>query len=176
MSSLTRWLDSRLYPSYGKNWDDTLFRDLILSRVAPHHHMLDLGAGAGIVQQMNFRGIVAHVCGIDVDPRVKQNPFLDDADVAAGEKLPYPDNKFDVVIADNVVEHLPDPMAVFSEVARVLKPAGLFMFKTPNKLHYMATIARFTPHWFHRAYNRTRGRAEADTFPTCYRANTPMAV
>lgn len=46
------------------------------------------------------------------------------------------------------------------------------MFKTPNKWHYMPTIARLTPHGFHQYVNRLRGRAEVDTFPTRYRTNT----
>ena len=36
----------------------------------------------------------------------------------------------------------------------------------------MPTIARLTPHRFHQYVNRRRGRAEVDTFPTRYRANT----
>lgn len=40
----------------------------------------------------------------------------------------------------------------------------------------MPTIARLTPHRFHQFVNRIRGRAEADTFPTRYRANTAAAV
>ena len=40
----------------------------------------------------------------------------------------------------------------------------------------MPTIARLTPHRFHQFVNRIRGRAEADTFPTRYRANTYSAV
>ena len=176
MALMTQWLDSRLYPSFSNNWDDVLFREVILSRVAPWHHMLDLGAGAGIVPQMNFRGLVSRVSGVDPDPRVRTNPFLDEGRVGSGEALPYANESFDVVIADNVVEHLLDPVAVFSEVARVLKPGGMFMFKTPNKIHYMPTVARLTPHWFHRLYNKLRGRATRDTFPTCYRANTRAAV
>jgi 2-polyprenyl-3-methyl-5-hydroxy-6-metoxy-1,4-benzoquinol methylase len=76
------------------------------------------------------------------------------------------------VFPDNVLEHLYEPEEVFREVARVLKPGGVFLFKTPNKWHYMPTIAQLTPHGFHRAVNRWRGRAEIDIFPTRYRANT----
>ncbi len=36
----------------------------------------------------------------------------------------------------------------------------------------MPLIARLTPHRFHRFYNRLRGRANEDTFPTKYRANS----
>src|SRR5207248_9897449 len=48
--------------------------------------------------------------------------------------------------------------------------------KTPNRMHYVAGIARLTPHWFHQAYNKMRGRASLDTFPTLYRANTRTDV
>lgn len=81
-----------------------------------------------------------------------------------------------MVFADNVIEHLDEPSLVFAEVARVLKPGGTFLFKTPNKWHYMPLIARCTPHRFHQFVNRKRGRAEADTFPTRYRANSRGVV
>ena len=77
-----------------------------------------------------------------------------------------------MVFSDNVLEHLEEPLQVFREVVRVLKPGGVFLFKTPNKYHYMPLIARLTPHVFHQYVNRLRGRAEVDTFPTRYRANT----
>jgi SAM-dependent methyltransferase len=138
--------------------------------------VLDLGAGSGNVREMNFRGIAGRICGVDLDPRVASNPLLDEGRVADAAGIPYPDGEFDVVFADNVVEHLTDPVQVFSDVHRVLKPGGVFLFKTPNKTHYMPTIARITPHRFHQFVNKLRGRAEADTFPTQYRANTVKDV
>ena len=170
------WIDRRYYPRFSGNWDDQLFRACILEVINPGSVVLDLGAGAGIVKQMNFRGLAGKVCGIDLDPRVTTNPYLDEGRVAAGESIPYSDATFDVVFSDNVLEHLAEPTRVFAEVGRVLKPGGQFLLKTPNRFHYVPLIASVTPHWFHRAFNRLRGRAAADTFPTLYRANTPRAV
>lgn len=172
MSGIVSWLDRHLYPGYGDNWDDLLFRERILRQIDTGSIVLDLGAGAGIVAQMNFKGLVAKICGVDLDPRVTSNPMLDEGRVADAGRIPYPDDMFDVVFADNVVEHLSDPAEVFLEVRRVLKPGGVFLFKTPNKTHYMPLIARLTPHKFHQYVNRLRGRAEVDTFPTRYRSNT----
>jgi SAM-dependent methyltransferase len=172
VSALIRWMDRTFYPHLGSNWDDELFRREIASQLRPELTILDLGAGAGIVSQMNFRGMAARVCGIDPDERVRSNPYLDEAAVGVGESIPYPDESFDLVFADNVLEHLAAPDVVFDEVSRVLRPGGLFLAKTPNRWHYVALIARCTPHRFHQFLNQLRGRARADTFPTLYRANT----
>jgi SAM-dependent methyltransferase len=172
MSGIVGWLDRRLYPRHADNWDDEMFRERILRHLNAGSIVLDLGAGAGIVSQMNFKGLAARICGVDLDQRVTSNQMLDEGRVADAGGIPYPDDTFDVVFADNVVEHLSEPAQVFLEVRRVLKPGGVFLFNTPNKTHYMPLIARMTPHKFHQFVNRLRGRAEVDTFPTRYRSNT----
>lgn len=173
---LIEWLDCHLYPGVKDNWDDIVFRDRILRELTPAHRILDLGAGAGIVEQMRFRGLVAQVCGIDPDQRVLENQHLDEAKVATGSSIPYPDNYFDLVYADNVAEHLDKPAEVLREINRVLKPGGKFLFKTPNRTHYVALLARLTPLEFHQFFNRLRGRQSIDTFPTCYLLNSPTQV
>jgi SAM-dependent methyltransferase len=170
------WLDRTFYPEFEDNWDDKLFRKEILSHISPDTDLLDLGAGAGILEEMNFRGLVNHVAGIDPDPRVRGNPYLDSAHIGYGELLPFRNESFDVVFADNVLEHLPNPVAVFKEVHRVLRPEGVFLVKTPNRLHYVPVIALLTPHWFHRTVNRWRGRKSSDTFPTLYKANSAAQI
>lgn len=175
MAHTPRWrarLDRKFYAGLDKNWDDAIFRGRILEYLRSDQRLLDLGAGAGIVRYMDFRGKAAHICGVDLDTRVEENPYLDEGRIAAGESIPYEDDRFDVVVSDNVLEHLDRPRQVFAEVRRVLKPGGLFFAKTPNRWHYVAMIARLTPLAFHRWVNRRRGRAGEDTFPTCYRANS----
>lgn len=174
MSRLTRWMDRVFYAAYDRNWDDAMFRERILRRLRPDSVCLDYGAGRGNVVQMNFKGQAARVAGIDPEPEVLGNPYLDDARVLDLDTntIPYDDASFDLVFADNVMEHVQDPARVLAEIARVLKPGGLFLAKTPNRRHYMPTIARITPTSFHRFYNRLRGRESVDTFPTVYAVNT----
>ena len=93
--------------------------------------------------------------------------MIDHYSISNIESLPYEDN-FDLVFSDNVMEHIENPDQIFSEVHRVLKPGGIFIFKTPNKFHYMPIIAMITPHSFLRWINAKRGRDETDTFPTRY--------
>ncbi len=170
--NLVSSLDRRFYPGVGRNWDDQLFRQCIETYIDDDSILLDLGAGSGIVEAMNFRCRVHRACGIDLDERVLANPFLDEAKVACGSSIPYLNNAFDVVIADNVLEHLEKPVDVFAEIVRVLKPGGVFLFKTPNRWHYVALIASLSPHWFHSFVNRWRGRPDSQFFPTLYRANS----
>lgn len=172
MSKSIDWLDRFLYPGFSDHWDDWLFRREILKYLNESTVLLDLGAGAGILPQMDFRDHVGLVCGVDIEPCVLNNPFLHEARVGNVEQLSWADNTFDVVVSNNVLEHLSRPATVFAEVRRVLKPGGMFLAKTPSSLHYVAGLARCTPHRFHQWFNEMRGRATKDTFPTHYRANS----
>ncbi len=178
MSALTQWMDRKLYPAYGEEWDNKRFRAVLDSVVQSHHAILDYGAGRGAVAALNLRGRARIVCGVDPDEVVLRNPFLDEArllPLPAG-RIPYPDATFDVVFSSNVLEHVSDPLACFCEMYRVLKRGGIFLAKTPGKWHYVPCVARLTPHAFHVWANRRRGREPRDTFPTLYRCNTARAV
>ncbi len=172
MSRITKFFDKKLYPDYDDNWDDKIFRKEILTHITDDGVLLDLGAGAGIVNEMNFKGLSSRVCGVDLDERVLINKMLDEGKVADVSDIPYPDSTFDVVFSDNLMEHVDNPLNIYAEVLRVLKPGGYFLFKTPNKYHYMPLIARFTPHKFHQWFNALRGRQADDTFPTKYQSNS----
>ncbi len=175
---LTEWFDKNLYPEYTNNWDDIYFRKVILDIIKPNYFCLDYGAGRGNVEYMNFKGLVKHMCGVDPAEDVISNPYLDDAKVLCLKKntISYPDDTFNLVISDNVMEHIENPGIVFKEISRVLINNGVFLAKTPNKWHYMPLVARITPTWFHKYYNSLRGRKDNDTFPTRYMCNTKKDV
>jgi len=156
--------------------DDITFAARVKDLLQPNHQLLDLGAGAGVVPQLRFRGVARRVCGVDPDPRVLENPNLDDAKVGDAENIPFPDESFDIVISTNVLEHLPDPAKAFLEVARVLKPGGIFLVKTPNWWNYMPPLAMITPVSLHDRLNPKPGGDEEDSFPVLYRANTSRSI
>jgi len=170
---IVSFFDKNFYSEFLDNWDNTLFRKKILKYLNKDAVLLDVGAGAGIVKDMNFKELVKEAHGVDLDPRVKQNPWLDKAYEGSIDSMPFlEDNKFDVVICNNVMEHVAEPEKFFAEINRVLKKDGVFLVKTPNKYHYIPFVALITPEWFHKFYNKLRGREEEDTFPTLYRGNS----
>ena len=169
---MKKFLDSLFYRDYGDNWDDQIFRERINEILDLNHIVLDFGAGRGNVEAMNLRGCCASVMGIDVDEAVLANPYLDEAYLITGSTFPFEDNTFDVIVSDNVMEHVERPHDVMIEICRVLKPGGHFIFKTPNRNHYMPMIASMTPHWFHKVINQWRGRSSVDTFRVEYKFNS----
>jgi SAM-dependent methyltransferase len=149
--------------------------------------VLDLGAGRGAWLEdpvplrrdlRNFKGRVARVYGIDVDPAVLTNPAVDEAKVYDGKRLPLDDASVNVVIADHVVEHVDDPEAFVKEIDRVLRPAGWACLRTPNKYGYIGLGANLVPNGLHvGALSRLQPHRKAeDVFPTRYRMNTQRAL
>jgi 2-polyprenyl-6-hydroxyphenyl methylase/3-demethylubiquinone-9 3-methyltransferase len=111
--------------------------------------VLDLGcAGGFMAEAMALRG--AHVTGIDpasdaIDAaraHARTTGLRIGYDVGVGEALPYDDSSFDAVICVDVLEHVADLNKVLSEVARTLRPGGVFLFDTINRnpLARLATI------------------------------------
>lgn len=57
------------------------------------------------------------------------------------EKLPWERGCFDCVVCSDVIEHLENPAAVFREIARVLKPGGLFFLTYPHATNIFERLA-----------------------------------
>ena len=57
----------------------------------------------------------------------------------AGEHLPYPDSTLDVILSNEVIEHVQDDRQALAEMARVLKPGGRLVLFCPNRWYPVET-------------------------------------
>ena len=162
------------------NFDPWHFNDTVADAVTKESTVLEIGAGSGVGMQtqMPLKSNVKQYVGVDIDPRVMDNPMLDEAHVADASELPFEDNTFDLVFHTMVAEHFEDALGSVRESVRVLKPGGMLLFHTVSFWSYASLIAAATPHWFHRFFVRHlgMGRIEDDVFPTHYQINTRSAI
>lgn len=123
-------------------------RDLILSYLKKHvpdrQHLSYLDVGCGFGQLMSlFRGDFARIAGCDVsegmighasglDVRLQNQPC----------ELPFESAAFDIISAVCVYHHVakPDRMALTVEIARVLKPRGIFVVIEHNPYNPVTQI------------------------------------
>jgi SAM-dependent methyltransferase len=100
--------------------------------------VLDIGCGAGVdtILAAMMTGPEGKSVGVDIVPEMLQRAAVNlrlthlenvTFQSATGEKLPFPDNHFDVVISNGVINLIPDKDAVLNEIMRVLKAGGRLM-------------------------------------------------
>lgn len=58
---------------------------------------------------------------------------------AAGEALPFRDDSLDVIVLNEVIEHVQDDRATLREISRVLRPGGRCILYAPNRLYPFET-------------------------------------
>jgi 2-polyprenyl-6-hydroxyphenyl methylase / 3-demethylubiquinone-9 3-methyltransferase len=102
--------------------------------------LLDVGCGGGLLAE-EFARAGFSVTGIDPAPETVETARAHAStsrlsityETGAGEHLPYPDGMFDHVTCCDVLEHVDDVDRVIAEIARVLRPGGLFFYDTINR-------------------------------------------
>ncbi|MGO8827326.1 MAG: class I SAM-dependent methyltransferase [Acidimicrobiales bacterium] len=74
---------------------------------------------------------------------------LSDARTCDVQELPFADEAFDVVVANHMLYHVPDPARAAAEIARVLRPDGVLMAATngPRHLDAVADLSRQVLGW-----------------------------
>jgi len=95
--------------------------------------LLDVGCGGGFLaltaKQMGWDAWGTEVSVSSVEHLRKQGLNIAHGELADAK---FPDSHFDVIVATEVLEHVPDPRALTAECARVLRPGGLFYATTPH--------------------------------------------
>lgn len=109
------------------------------------HRVVDLGCGSGQLLS-DLSGQFEQRIGLDVSRRRLEEMAMASTDgwdfreADLNGVFPLQDASADVVIANQVVEHIIDPVKFCQEIHRVLKPGGRCVITTPN-IRYLKNIA-----------------------------------
>lgn len=164
------------------------FYSRVQALLQPGAVLVDFGCGRGAYADdplpyrrslRIFKGRAGKVIGLDAGSAGASNPFLDEFHaLEAGCAWPLEDHSADLVICDNVLEHLPQPDDFFAESWRVLRPGGVICVRTPNRWNYIALLSQIIPNRRHAQVlaKAKAGLREEDVFPTFYRCNSLPAV
>lgn len=107
---------------------------ILLERCCPHKKLKILNIGAGTGNDLSTIGKFGEVSALDIsaealkkiDDRLVREKILGDVC-----HMPHGDEQYDLVVAFDVLEHIKDDSCAIREIARVLKPNGVFIFTVP---------------------------------------------
>ncbi len=139
-----RFTGERLVPGVSPRLQNMITEELSRLNFVKHlfagKSVLDAGCGVGYGSQFIARHGARRVLGVDISAETiayAQEHYREanlDFCVMDCADLALADGAFDMVCSLELIEHLPDPDRYLSEIARVLKPDGLYFMSTPNRL------------------------------------------
>jgi 2-polyprenyl-3-methyl-5-hydroxy-6-metoxy-1,4-benzoquinol methylase len=137
------WFEQEYLPSYGIDPQNPSLTHLAArynEELGPANlfrqtnRLLDVGAGAGLFLA-SARAAGWDVEGVEIagyGPVYAQKHF--DLHIVHGtlHDAQFPDDHFDIVMLQDTIEHVSDPLELLTEVCRVLRPGGGVILSTPN--------------------------------------------
>lgn len=132
------------HPSLYKQWFYRARFHRVFSALNPQRSekILEIGSGSGYYTKA-IAEITNHLTATEfskeyLEVTKKYNPYPVDAYIhCSATKMPFSDNTFNKILITEVIEHIPEWNKAIDEVRRVLKPGGIAIITTPNKLSHM---------------------------------------
>lgn len=106
--------------------------------------LLDISCSTGIISRL-FAGHFAKVTGIDIDGEAveyaRAHNDVENLEFHVMDALntSFPSNSFDVIVCNQMYEHVPDAQQMLAEIRRLLVPGGVCYFGATNRLKVIET-------------------------------------
>ena len=115
--------------------------DLVRKAISVHRNtpeILDLGCGQGHITEKIRQALNgAKITGLDYSLSAIEyaHDHFSKIDFAVGDayESPYAKSFFDVIICNNLWEHVPDPLFLLGKIKQILKPGGALILSTPSR-------------------------------------------
>lgn len=108
--------------------------------------VFDFGCGTGGTSR-TLAQMGARITAFDIKPEVKQ--FINHSNIVfvnrANEILQLKSEKYDIIILQDVIEHVPNPDQLMRQLKHKLKPDGMIYISTPNRFSILNAVS--DPHW-----------------------------
>lgn len=121
---------------------------LAAAALQPGERLLDVGAKwGGLGERARAGGWRGAYTGLELNERhvaAAAERGLDVRPADVGRPLPVDDESFDAVICLELLEHLPSPLALLSEIRRVLSPGGRAVLSVPNPYSWVEVTRELT--------------------------------
>jgi SAM-dependent methyltransferase len=120
--ALHRWMVDRCYAGHNRSASIKAALSRVLAPLDSGGWGLNIGGG--------FSRLHERLITLDLEPR-------DEVDISAdAHRLPFGEGSLDVIVSQEVFEHLANPAAALREVARVLKSGGHVYLQVPFIIGY----------------------------------------
>ena len=104
----------------------------IISKYPNGGKLLNLGGGTGQVANI-FKELGYDVYNLDIDiKKIDENDKNINFDLNSGDKFPFEEKSFDIVVCQEIIEHIESPWKLFRDVKSMIKSDGIFILSTPN--------------------------------------------
>lgn len=99
----------------------------------PGQRVLDIGSGA-CLSLLELRAMGVEAFGVEADPNVEAiaDHFGLNVHIGSIHDNPFPDVSFDLIVLNQVIEHVPDPLALLRQLKGRLSPGGAVTLSFPN--------------------------------------------
>jgi SAM-dependent methyltransferase len=155
----------------GEIWYEHWHRYHFAAKLIAGRRVLDVACGAGYGSALLARQ-ARHVVGADISAEsieyaralyaAASNLEFRQAECAA---LPFPDAAIDAVVSFETIEHIEEQAQFLDEVRRVLRPDGLLVLSSPNKLEYSDRRGFTNPYHLRELYRDALASLLAPRFP-----------